>query len=204
MADLISVFLADDHETSRDGMRYAVAELAPDMRVVGEAGALNDAIWQVLKLRPNILLLDVNWYGNDDAGLEAIRRLRSEAPDTRIIAITAHQHLVKPAHDAGAHGAVTKHIHRRELIEEIRSVHALPLQAKPAQDEEVHEALSERELEVLRLMAPGHIDREIAATLIISEATVKGHVRSIIAKLHAGNRTSAIHAAYRLRIIPPP
>jgi DNA-binding NarL/FixJ family response regulator len=190
MSDKITILIADDQEISRDGMRH-ILETGADMLVVGEAGAINDAIWQVHKLRPDILLLDLKWFENEKAGLDAIRRLRTEVPETRIIAITVYTHLVELARDAGAHAAVTKDIHRRELLDEIRSVHSLPEQRAAPKAEEKRETLSDREMEVLRLAARGLGDKEIAAALSIAETTVKGHLRSIYAKLDVQKRAAA-------------
>lgn len=202
MSDKIRVLIADDHEISRDGMRH-ILETGSDMQVVGEAGAINDAIWQVHRLRPDILLLDLKWFQDEKAGLDAIRRLRLEVPETRIIAITVVDYLVEPAREAGAHAAVTKDIHRRELLDEIRSVHALPAQPVAPKPEEKREALSEREKEVLRLAAQGQADKEIAAALSIAETTVKGHLSSIYGKLDVPNRAAAVAKAYKLRLISP-
>jgi len=200
MSGKITVLIADDSEITREGLRH-ILEMDPDMHVIGEAGAINDAIWQVHKLRPNILLLDLKWFQDEKAGLDAIRRLRSEVPETRIIAITVVDHLVEPARDAGAHAAVTKLIHRRELLDEIRSVHALPEQHISPKAEEKREMLSDREMEVLRLAARGMSDKEIAAALSIAETTVKGHMRNIYSKLDVPNRAGAVAEAYKQRLI---
>ena len=200
MSDKITVLIADDSEIAREGLRR-ILETDPAMQVIGEAGAINDAIWQVHKLRPDILLLDLKWFQDEKAGLDAIRRLRQEVPETRIIAITVVDHLVEPARDAGAHAALTKDIHRRELLDEIRSVHALPAQRVAPKAEEKRETLSDREMEVLRLAARGLGDKEIAAALSIAETTVKGHLRSIYAKLDVQKRAAAVAEAYKQRLI---
>lgn len=200
MADKITILIADDEEITREGLQR-ILETDPAMQVIGEAGAINDAIWQVHKLRPDVLLLDLKWFQDEKAGLDAIRRLRQEVPETRIIAITVVDHLVEPARDAGAHAAVTKHIHRRELLDEIRSVHALPEQRAAPKAEEKRETLSDREMEVLRLAARGLGDKEIAAALSIAETTVKGHLRSIYAKLDVQKRAAAVAEAYKQRLI---
>ncbi len=200
MSDKITILIADDQEISRDGMRH-ILETGADMLVVGEAGAINDAIWQVHKLRPDILLLDLKWFENEKAGLDAIRRLRTEVPETRIIAITVYTHLVELARDAGAHAAVTKDIHRRELLDEIRSVHSLPEQRAAARTDEKREALSDREMEVLCLAARGLGVKEIAAALNIAETTVKGHLSSIYGKMNVSSRAGAVAEAYKQRLI---
>jgi DNA-binding NarL/FixJ family response regulator len=200
MSDRITILIADDEEITREGLQR-ILETDPAMQVIGEAGAINDAIWQVHKLRPDILLLDLKWFQDEKAGLDAIRRLRQEVPETRIIAITVVDHLVEPARDAGAHAAVTKHIHRRELLDEIRSVHALPEQRAAPKAEEKRETLSDREMEVLRLAARGQDDKEIAAALNIAVTTVKGHLRSIYAKLNVQKRAAAVAEAYKQRLI---
>lgn len=202
MSDMIRVLIADDHEISRDGMRH-ILETGSDMQVVGEAGAINDAIWQVHRLRPDILLLDLKWFQDEKAGLDAIRRLRLEVPETRIIAITVVDYLVEPAREAGAHAAVTKDIHRRELLDEIRSVHSLPEQRAAGRTDEKREALSDREMEVLRLAARGLGVKEIAAALNIAETTVKGHLSSIYGKMNVSSRAGAVAEAYKQRLISP-
>lgn len=200
MSNMITVLIADDEEISREGMRR-ILETGPDMEIVGEARTVNDAIWQVHKVRPAILLLDLKWFHDEKAGSDAIRRLRLEVPETKIIAITVVDHLVELAREAGAHSAVTKHISRRELLDEIRSVHALPAQPVASKSEERHESLSDRELEVLKLAAQGQSDREIAGALSIAEATVKGHMRNIYGKLEVPNRAAAVAEAYKQKLM---
>jgi DNA-binding NarL/FixJ family response regulator len=147
--------------------------------------------------------MDLKWGYDEKAGIDAIRRLVTEVSETKIIAITVYPHLVEEAKNAGALAAVNKEIPKRQLIDEIRSVYKLPLPPPPpAQDVAPVEALTDREREVLTLMAEGKTDKEIAKDLNIVESTAKNHVANILKKLGVPNRAGAVAAAYRLRLIP--
>jgi len=205
MAGTIRIMIADDTDIAREGLRRILAA-ETDMEIVGEGATLHETIQKARELHPDILVLDLKWFGDDRAGIEAIGRLSREVPETKIIAITIYPHLIEPARSAGAQVALTKEVPRRQLIEEIRSVHALPPsppltpQALPAPAAPAEE-LTDRERQVLALMAEGRTDRQIARALGIAESTAKNHVGNILGKLDASNRAAAVAAGYERSLI---
>jgi DNA-binding NarL/FixJ family response regulator len=201
----IKIMIADDTDIAREGLKRILAT-EQDMEIVGEGATLHETIRKVRELRPNILILDLKWFTDESAGIEAIRRLREEVPETRVIAITIYPHLIQPAKGAGALSALNKEIPKGQLIEEIRSVYALPPPPPPSPQVVTPpatpvEELTKRELEVLALMAEGKTDREIAEALKVAESTAKNHVGSILGKLNAPNRAGAVAAGYQLGLI---
>jgi DNA-binding NarL/FixJ family response regulator len=200
MTKAIRVIIADDTDIVREGMRRILAAQA-DIEIVGEGATVHEAIQKVHELHPDVLLLDLKWFGDESAGIDAIRRLTSEVPETRVVAITVYPHLIELARSAGALAALNKGVPKQQLIEEIRSVHALP-PAPPTSSQAVTpgitliEELTEREMEVLALMAEGNTDRQIAAALGIAESTAKNHVSSILGKLNVPNRAAAVAMGY--------
>ena len=195
MVGTIRIMLADDTDIAREGMRRILAVEA-DMDIVGEGATVHETIQKVHELRPDILILDLKWFGDVGAGIEAIKRLASEVPETKIIAITIYPHLIEPAKNAGAVTALNKEIPMQRLIEEIRSVHMLssvsPIPREGETSTRPVEELTEREREVLSLMAEGMTDRQIAGALGIALPTAKNHVGSILGKLGAPNRAGAV------------
>ncbi|MFB0538103.1 MAG: response regulator transcription factor [Anaerolineae bacterium] len=205
MAGIIRIVIADDTDIAREGMRRILAA-ETDMEIVGEGATLHETIQKVHELRPDVLLLDLKWFGDESAGVEAIRRLASEVPETKIIAITIYPHLIEPAKSAGALAALTKEVPKQQLIEEIRSVHTLPPPPPPSPQVVTPpttpvEELTEREREVLALMAEGKTDKEIALALGIAESTAKNHVGNILGKLNVPNRAGAVAVGYELGLI---
>jgi NarL family two-component system response regulator LiaR len=201
----IRVMIADDTDIAREGLGRILASGA-DMEVVGEGTTLHGTLQKVCELQPDILLLDLTWFGDEGAGISAIERLVREAPQTKVIAITIYPHLIEKARNAGALAALTKEVPRRQLIEEIRSVHALSPSPLPSPQVTAPfvipmEELTKRELEVLVLMAEGKTDKEIANELGIAESTAKNHVGNILGKLNVPNRAGAVAAGYQLGLI---
>jgi DNA-binding NarL/FixJ family response regulator len=146
------------------------------------------------------------WFDDERAGIEAIHRLTGEVPETKVVAITIYPHLIEKAREAGALAALTKEVPKRQLIEEIRSVHALSPSPLPSSQAAIPfvtpvEELTKRELEVLALLAEGKTDREIAYDLGIAESTAKNHVGNILGKLNVPNRAGAVAAGYQLGLI---
>lgn len=206
MAGTIKVVIADDTDIAREGLTRILAAES-DMEIVGEGATLHETIRKVHELRPDILILDLLWFDDERAGIEAIRRLTKEVPETKIIAITIYPHLIEQARAAGALAALTKEVPKRRLIEEIRSIHALPPSPLPAPQVTSPPVpllgeLTDREREVLTLLAVGKTDREIAKALGIAESTAKNHVGNILDKLDVPNRAAAVAAAYELNLIP--
>jgi NarL family two-component system response regulator LiaR len=202
--DTIRVIIADDTDIAREGMRRILAAEG-DIQVVGEGTTVSETVQKVHELRPDVLLLDLKWFQDEGAGIDVIRRLTREAPETKIVAITIYPHLIEAARNMGAVVALTKEVPKQRLINEIRNVHKLQPLPPPSRDAPPPEApleqLTPRELEVLALMAEGKTDREIAGALVIAESTAKNHVGHILGKLHTPNRAGAVAAGYRLGLV---
>ena len=201
----ITILTVDDHPLIRDGLA-AVIGREPDMRVVAEASDGEEALEQYRAHQPSVVLMDLRLPVMD--GVEAIQAIRAESPGARIIALTTYEgdEDIYQALAAGASGYLLKDMLRTELIEVIRKVHqgfrGIPpaVAAKLA----VHTpriGLTPRELEVLRLMAEGKSNPEIAADLGRAEGTMKIHVQNILQKLGAADRTQAVTLALRRGII---
>lgn len=205
MSDVVSVLIVDDHPLLREGVA-AVLEAEPDIRVVGEAANGRDAISRFERLRPDVVLMDLQMPGVD--GVEAIAAIRAISPDARIIVLTTYAGDVRAlsALRAGASGYLLKSSLRRELIDTIRAVvggqrYLHPEVAHDIAVNAIAEPLSEREIDVLRRVAQGAANKEIARALSLSEDTVKGHMRSIFSKLDVTDRTQAVTVAHRRGII---
>ncbi|MBH1936519.1 response regulator transcription factor [Streptomyces sp. AV19] len=204
----IKVLLVDDHQVVRKGLRTFL-EIQEDIEVVGEAADGAEGVARAEELRPDVILLDVKMPGMD--GIEALRRLRSLDSPARVLVVTSftEQRTVIPALKAGAAGYVYKDVDPDALAGAIRSVHAGHVLLQPevagallTQDDTGGgqgrgNALTEREREVLALIADGRSNREIARALVLSEKTVKTHVSNILMKLDLADRTQAALWAVR-------
>lgn len=203
---LIDVLSVDDHPLVREGIA-AILEGEPDLRLVAEATNGRDAIQSFRQHRPDVTLMDLCMP--DVGGMEAITRIRSEFPTARIIVLTSYagDARVVAALKAGASGYLLKHTLRRELLDAIRAVHA-GLRRIPAEIATViaehagDEALTARELDVLRQVAAGRSNKAIATDLQISESTVKAHLKAVLAKLDADGRTHGVMIAVKRGFIP--
>jgi DNA-binding NarL/FixJ family response regulator len=212
MTDSIRILVADDHPVVRDGL-VAILSTQPDFEVVGEAGTGLEAVERAVTLQPDVMLLDLEMPEMD--GVEVLRRLSQTDPAVRVIVFTAFDtdERILGAVQAGAQGYLLKGAPRKELFDAVRVVRAggsllQPVVASKLLRQVSHqsqsnqiEALTPRELEVLRLLAQGLQNKEIAAELVISERTVKFHVSSIMGKLGAGNRTEAVTLAAQQGLI---
>lgn len=192
----IGLLVVDDHPVVRQGLAALLAN-EHDMCLMGEASNGCEALEQFRLLRPDVTLLDVQMPEMN--GIDAIRAIRAEFPSARIIVLTTYagDALAQRALKAGAQGYVLKGLLRKELMDTIRAVHSglKRINADVATQIAHHtadDALSNREIEVLRLIAAGNSNKRIGAHLSISEETVKGHVRSILEKLGAQDRTHAV------------
>jgi DNA-binding NarL/FixJ family response regulator len=196
----IRVLIADDTAIAREGLRRLL-ESARDITIIAEAENIYEAVQLTGDLRPDVVLMDLKWFGDESAGISAIEYLHEEVPECKIIAITVYEHLIRPAREAGAHLAVTKEFSRVQLHEHIRSIYRTetlpPARPAPTQKDPIINHLTAREQEVLELMAEGHTDQDIARQLVITTNTVKKHVASVLDKLNARNRTQAVIIALR-------
>jgi two-component system NarL family response regulator len=200
-----SVLIVDDHPLLREGVA-AVLEAEVDITVVGEARDGAEAVTLFEQLRPDIVLMDLQMPGMD--GVDAIGAIKALAPDARIIVLTTYAGDVRAlrALKAGASGYLLKSSLRRELIDTIRTVrggqrYLHPQVAHDIAVNAIGDPLSEREIDVLRFVAGGLANKAIARALSLSEDTVKGHMRSIFAKLDVTDRTQAVTVAHRRGII---
>ncbi|GGX78526.1 response regulator [Streptomyces minutiscleroticus] len=208
MADAVKVLLVDDHQVVRRGLRTFL-EVQDDIEVVGEAADGDEGVARTEELRPDVVLMDVRMPGTD--GVEALRRLRAAGNPARVLIVTSftEQRTVVPALRAGAAGYVYKDVDPDALAAAIRSVHAghvllQPEVADALLSQEVPQpgqgrggSLTDREREVLGLIADGRSNREIARALVLSEKTVKTHVSNILMKLDLADRTQAALWAVR-------
>lgn len=197
----IRVLTVDDHPLLREGICGTV-NAQPDMTVVAEASDGLQAISAFRSYRPDVTLMDLRMPGM--SGLEAMETIRSEFPTARIIVLTTFTGdvLAVRAIKVGAASYLLKNMLRTELIDTIRRVHAghrrIPPEVAGEMAEHMGEdVLSEREIEVLKHVAAGSSNKIIASNLFLSEHTVKGHLKNILAKLNASDRTHAVTIALR-------
>jgi len=203
--DRIRVLCVDDHSIVRQGIAGLIA-LQTDMTLVAEAADGRDAIQQYRAHQPDILLMDLQMPVM--SGLDAINAIRGEFPDARIIVLTTYAGDVQAlrALKAGARAYLLKSTLHKELLETIRVVYAGRKALSPEVSFELaehatDEALTAAEIRVLRLIAQGNANKEIAAQLSLSEETVKGQVRNILSKLGAKDRTHAAMIGFKRGII---
>jgi NarL family two-component system response regulator LiaR len=209
MSNLIRILITDDHVVVRRGTQALLAT-EPEIEVVGEAKNGEEAVAKALQLQPDVILMDLEMPVMD--GIEAIRRITASRPDARILVLTsfATDDKVFPAIKAGALGYLLKDSSPDDLVRAIRQVHRgesslhptiarklLQEMSRPMQKPPTADPLTEREVEVLRLVAQGRSNQDIADELVISEATVRTHVSNILSKLHLASRTQA--ALYALK-----
>jgi DNA-binding NarL/FixJ family response regulator len=195
----------DDHPLLREGIA-AVIEGQPDMTLVAEATNGHEAIESFREHRPDVALMDLRMP--DMNGIEAIRAIRTEFPTARIVVLTTYTGDVQAlgALRAGASGYLLKSMLRKDLLDTIRTVHAGKRRIPPQIASEIAEhaaddALTEREIDVLRRVGSGNSNKQIAVQLAISEGTVKAHMKSILPKLGARDRTHAVMIAVKRGIL---
>jgi two-component system response regulator NreC len=216
-ADKISVLLADDHAVVRSGLKLIV-DAQPDMTVTGEAKDGLEAIEKAQELEPDVIVMDISMPNL--GGLEAIRRIKRDGRETHILVLTMHdsEQFFFQAIQAGASGYVTKAAPEWELVTAIRSVHHGDCYLNPSVTkflvndylERVKrgdkrtpvDLLTDREREIIHLVAAGHTNREIAELLSISEHTVHNHRANLMEKLGVHNRLELLKYAMREGIIP--
>jgi DNA-binding NarL/FixJ family response regulator len=190
----ITVVLADDTLIAREGWKR-VLETSEEIKVIGEAITASQATKIAIELKPQVMLMDLKWFGDDTAGWMAIKEIKKDSPEVKIVAVTAYENLIRDARLAGADSAMLKTFTRQELLDEILEQASRPETSIAPVFTVSRKNLTNRELEVLKLMADGHRDKEIAAVLKIAPTTAKNHVKSILEKLGAKNRTQAVSLA---------
>jgi DNA-binding NarL/FixJ family response regulator len=207
IANSIRILSCDDHPLFRQGIAALLAT-QPDMSLVAEASNGRDAIQQFRAHRPDITLMDMQMPEMN--GLDALTTIRGEFPEARIIVLTTYTGDVQVlrAMKVGARAYLLKNLLDKELLETIRAVHAgkRTLSAEASFELAEHaadEALTPGEVDVLRLIASGNANKEIAVRLSITEETVKGRVKNILSKLDANDRTHAAMIGVRRGIIEP-
>jgi DNA-binding NarL/FixJ family response regulator len=207
MVDLpkIHIFSVDDHPLMREGIA-AIVRNEPDMLLIAEASNGHEAILGFREHRPDITLMDLRLP--DMSGIDAMVAIRTEFSDARVILLTTFEGdaEIHRALEAGAQGYMLKSMPRKQLVEMIRKVHSgkkhIPPEVVAHLAEHLgDEALSKREIEVLQRIAGGNRNCDIARLLFISEETVKGHIKHIMEKLAASDRTEAVAIGVRRGII---
>jgi DNA-binding NarL/FixJ family response regulator len=212
----IRVLVADDHTIVRHGI-YALLGLMPDIELVGEAVNGKDALEKVEKLMPDVVIMDIAMPLMD--GLEATRRICKDFPKTKVIALTQYddREFVFPVIEAGARGFISKTAASSELASAIRSVYRGDSYLSPSvarvfvegyqhgvdivKEHDPYRQLTNREREILKLLAEGHTSQEIATMLVLSPKTVDRHKTNLMAKLAIHSRADLIKYALRKRII---
>jgi NarL family two-component system response regulator LiaR len=209
MSNPIRILITDDHVVVRRGTQALLAT-EPEIEVVGEAKNGEEAVAKALQLQPDVILMDLEMPIMD--GIEAIRRITASRPEARVLVLTsfATDDKVFPAIKAGALGYLLKDSSPDELVRAIRQVYRgesslhptiarklLQEMSRPSHKPPTEDPLTDREVEVLKLVAQGRSNQEIADELVISEATVRTHVSNILGKLHLASRTQA--ALYALK-----
>lgn len=205
MSGEIRILVVEDHAIVREGLR-AILETEHGLSVVGQAADGKEALERFRELRPDVTLLDIHFP--NDSGLDILREIRAASPSARVLMISTfdHDEDVFKAFQLGAKGYILKDVERSEVVAAIRAVQdgrkVIPVWAgsKLAERAQTDE-LSDRELEVLQLLAEGRANKEIAAKLGVSEGTVKAHFGHVFEKMGVSDRTQALLVALRRGLI---
>ena len=206
MPDEITCLIADDHEVVREGLRLSLLR-SPHIRIVGEAPDGETAVALAERRRPDVVIMDLRMPGMD--GLEATEEIVKRVPDSRVLVFTAYNErsLLARGLESGARGYILKEAPHELLLRAIEKVAGGETFVDPAlmpafaSGRDGGEILTQREREILQLLADGMSNADVAAQLFISQETVKSHVRHILAKLEADTRTQAVAIALREAMI---
>ncbi|HXF98207.1 MAG TPA: response regulator transcription factor [Gaiellaceae bacterium] len=206
MADEITCLIADDHEVVREGLRLALSR-SPRIRVVGEAADGATAVTMTERRRPDVVIMDLRMPDMD--GLEATEQILERVPETAVLIFTAYgeRSLLQRGLESGARGYILKEAPHETLLRAVEKVAAGETYVDPGLMADYvagrgqAELLTPREREILQLLADGMSNVEVAEKLVISQETVKSHVRHILAKLEADTRTQAVAIALREAMI---
>jgi DNA-binding NarL/FixJ family response regulator len=214
MTEPITIILVDDHEVVRKGVR-AFLDTLPDFRVVGEASSGEEALAMVSELIPDVVLMDLIMPGMD--GVETTRQIKKISPRTQVVVLTSYHEdaHIFPALKAGAISYILKDMKMEKLVDVLRravqgevtlhprvAIRVLQnIRGDNPDSEPLFTELTERELDVLKLIASGLTNSQIAEKLVISENTVKGHVSNILSKLHVADRTQVAVYAWQRGIV---
>ena len=200
MENLITVLLADDTLIAREGWK-AILEPQDDIVVVGEATRAQEVLRKVMEHKPQIILMDLKWFGDTTAGWTTIQEIKHHVPETKIIAVTAYEQLIPDARRAGADAALTKTFTGDDLLGLIRELpHKTSKVNFPSLNSQV-DSLTQREEQVLLLLSKGYKDKEIAEKLTIAVSTAKNHVKKIYEKLGVRNRLEAANKARKMGLL---
>lgn len=213
MSSQIRVVIVDDHEIVREGLQTLLTE-EPGFEVVGQAANATEALRVVGHTNPHVVLMDLLMPGND--GVEATRHIRERYPETQVVVLTSfgEDHRVRDAIQAGAIGYLLKDVLKADLLRAIQlaaegkpTLHIVAQQALMRQTAAqsapaAHMDLTERESDVLKLIAQGNSNKEIALALHLTEGTVKGYVSAILSKLGVADRTQAALYAVKNGLVP--
>jgi DNA-binding NarL/FixJ family response regulator len=207
----IKLLIVDDHDIVREGLSSILSQ-EPDIEVVGEASDGASGLLAIARLKPSVVLLDMRMPGAD--GIEVCREITSRFPDVRVIILTAFldSDTINRCIQAGAKGYVIKDVERTDLKRSIRDVaqgeafldrkvHTVVVERLKRESERNRPVLTEREVSILKLMAEGHTNRQIATKLYVSEGTIKDQLQKIMDKLGATNRVSALYVAAKEGLI---
>jgi two-component system, NarL family, response regulator NreC len=214
---LIRILIADDHSFIRTGLR-TILQSQPDVQVVGEAADALEAIQLAQELKPDVLLTDISMPGLTGGGIEVTRRLQTLVPDVAVLILTVHEDetLLREAIQAGASGYVVKRAAEAELISAVQAVARGDMYIHPAMTRMLLaglaapkappsvavESLTQREIDVLRLLAKGYTNRQIADALSVSVRTVEGHRANLMDKLNAHSRVELTSVAEEMGLLP--
>ncbi len=205
--DVITVLIADDTLIAREGLK-SILEGVRGLQVIAEASSAQEAVQLAQERRPNIVLMDLLWHGDDTAGVEATRQITRNVPESKVLLVTVYPQLIAKAREAGATAAIEKGFSKDDLVSLIRHVHRTQQFTVARFGDDMantiglppQEELTPREQQVLQLLVEGRAVRQIALELGIAPSTVKNHVQSIYGKLQVSNRAEAVRKAMRAGI----